>query len=85
MMEPLTSLLIREFVISAAAAGKLSRSLDQVARVLRKHLQPEVDWATMALNKGESGTEKERAQSELPFLPGPSEDPFGPDLQKDAD
>ncbi len=55
--EPITSLLIRETTIAASAAGKLSRALWQISRVLREHLQPEVDCDKMAINKGKSGAE----------------------------
>ncbi len=55
--EPITSLLIRETTIAAAAAGKLSRALWQISRVLRKHLQPDVDCAKDGYQQGKSGAE----------------------------
>ena len=57
MSEPLTSLLIRETSIAASAAGKLSGALWQISRVLREHLQPDVDCDKMAINKGGLGQE----------------------------
>ncbi len=71
-VEPLTSLLIRETSIAASAAGKLSRALWQISRVLREHLQPDVDYDKMAINKGRSGAESDEAASLL--------DPFQADL-----
>jgi hypothetical protein len=81
--EPLTSLLIREVTIAAAAAGKLSGALWQMGRVLRTHLQPDVECDKMAINKGRSGTEKAEAQTEAPSLPLFPEEPVS--LQKDYD
>ena len=68
--EPLTSLLIRECAIAASAAGKLSGALWQISRVLREHLQPDVKYDKMALNKGRSGTETAPSTEGAPFLPG---------------
>ncbi len=71
--EPLTSLLVRETAIAAAASGKLSRALWQISRVLKEHLQPDVECAKMAINKERSGAESED-------VAGPLTDPFQADL-----
>ncbi len=74
-MEPLTSLLIRETTIAAAAAGKLSGALWQISRVLRRHLQPDVECAKDGSQQGLSGAESGRASGEtlpLPSLEEPS-------------
>ncbi len=71
MAEPLTSLLIRELTIAAGAAGKLARCLDEMARVLRLHLQPDVESATRAINTGKSGAEESRSSGPAPLLPFP--------------
>ncbi len=84
MNEPLTSLLIREAVIAASAAGKLSRALWQVARVLREHLQPEINNARLATNKGESGDEELLEAASLPGQARP-DDPFQADLWRSHD
>ena len=47
MVEPLTSLLIRELRISARKFGQIARSMDEMARALRLHLQPDVEKAMM--------------------------------------
>jgi len=79
-MEPLTSLLIRETTIAAGAAGKLSRALWEISRVLRQHLQPDVNYDKMAINKGRSGAEKvetpveTRSQPTLDFGSGNERD-----------
>ncbi len=70
--EPLTSLLIRETSIAARAAAKLSDALWRISRVLREHLQPELNNARMAINKGKSGAESDEAASQA--------DPFPADL-----
>ncbi len=75
--EPFTSLLIRETTIAASAAGKLSGALWQISRVLREHLQPDVNNARMAINKGQSGAESDGAASQL--------DPFQADLFEGSD
>ena len=79
-IEPLTSLLIRETTIAAAAAGKLSRALWQISRVLREHLQPDVECAKTAVNKGRSGAESDGAAG-LPVF----SDPFQADLFEGVD
>ena len=68
--EPLTSLLIRETVIAARAAGKLSEALWQISRVLRVHLQPELERAMTTVNKGRSGAESDGAAG-LPVFADP--------------
>ena len=79
MSEPLTSLLIRECTIAAAAAGKLSGALWQISRVLRRHLQPDVEYAKMAINKERSGAESDGAGSL------PDADPFQANLFEGRD
>ncbi len=71
-MEPLTSLMIRELRILARDFGRASRGFDEMARALRKHLQPEIESARMALNEEEVGTDPSRAQGEALSLPFPS-------------
>ena len=71
MAEPLTSLLIRETAIAAGAAGKLSRALWEISRVLRQHLQPGVGCDKMAINKGRSGTETADSPEDAPSLTEP--------------
>ena len=78
--EPLTSLLIRETAIAAGAAGKLSRALWEISRVLRKHLQPDVECVKMAINEGGLGAEisddpsSRRSQPSLDFGSGNERD-----------
>ncbi len=72
-MEPLTSLLIRETTIAAGAAGKLSRALWEISRVLRLHLQPDVENATRAINKGRSGAEEAETPVDARSLPAPEQ------------
>ena len=79
-LEPITSLLIRETSIAAAASGKLSRALWEISRVLRLHLQPDVKYDKMAINKGRSGAER----SEAGPLTAPA-DPFQADLFEGSD
>ena len=67
--EPLTSLLRRELAIAASGAGKLSRALWEMNRVLRDALQPDVKDDKMALNEEESGTETRNPSGVTPFLP----------------
>ncbi len=67
--EPLTSLLIRETTIAAQAAGKLSGALWQISRVLRKHLQPEMDYDKMTINKGKSGEAKRTLPTQSSLFP----------------
>ncbi len=80
MAEPLTSLLIRETSIAASAAGKLSRALWEISRVLRKHLQPDVENAIELstrerLGQENSETPVERlSQPSLVFGSGSLED-----------
>ena len=73
----MTSLLIRETTIAAGAAGKLSRALDEVARVLRQHLRDLGGYDKMASNKGRSGAEQSEAASLT--------DPFQADLFEGRD
>jgi len=79
-VEPLTSLLIRECAIAAQAAGKLSGALWQISRVLREHLQPDVEYDRMTINKGRSGAEisddpsARRSQPSLDFGTGNERD-----------
>ena len=70
MIEPLTSLLRRELAIAASGAGKLSRALWEMNRVLRQHLQPDVECDKMAINKGRSGAETSIPSGDAPLLPG---------------
>ncbi len=84
-IEPLTSLLRRECAIAAAGAGKLSGALWEMNRVLRQHLQPQLDYAKTTVNKGRSGAESERVQGELPLLPSPPSADFGSGNEKDYD
>ncbi len=71
MTEPLTSLLRRECAIAAAGAGKLSRALWEMNRVLQVHLQPDVDCAKTSVN--EEGRERKTAETpvDAPLLPFP--------------
>ena len=82
-MEPLTSLLIRETSIAAGAAGKLSRALWEISRVLRSHLQPGVEYDKMAINKGRSGAETDETPVESRSQPSLFEEPES--LRKDYD
>ncbi len=71
VVEPLTSLLIRELRIMSAKFGQVSRCADEMARALRLHLQSDVNNARMAPNKGQSGAEAaDDPQSDAPLLPG---------------
>jgi hypothetical protein len=79
-LEPITSLLIREVSIAASASGKLSRSLWEISRVLRQHLQPDVKCGKMALTRERSGAE----QSEAGPLTALA-DPFQADLFEGSD
>jgi hypothetical protein len=81
-MEPFTSLLIRETSIAAGAAGKLSRALWEISRVLRRHLQPDVECAKDGYQQGESGAESSEVSDRAPLLPFPD---FGSGNEKDYD
>ncbi len=80
--EPLTSILRRELAILAAGAGKMCGAAWEMNRALRKHLQPDVESAKMAINKGRSGAENSRASGEAPLLPYPD---FGTGNAEDYD
>ncbi len=85
--EPITSLLIRETTIAASAAGKLSGALWQISRVLRKHLQPDVDCAIDGYQQGKSGAEaggRSGTPAVVDSVSAPG-DPFGPQLEFDYD
>ncbi len=82
MAEPLTSLLIRETSIAAAAAGKLSGALWQISRVLREHLQPDVECAKDGYQQGEVGDRKRSASGATLSLPFPD---FGSGNERDYD
>ncbi len=86
-VEPLTSLLIRECVIAASAAGKLSGALWQISRVLRKHLQPDVECAKDGYQQGKSGAEAgghSGTPAVVDSVSAPA-DPFGVNLEFDYD
>jgi hypothetical protein len=78
--ETLTSLLLREVTIAASGAGKLSRALWEVSRVLREHLRVDAKYDKMAINKGRSGAETDetpvesRSQPSLDFGSGNERD-----------
>ncbi len=81
--EPITSILRRELIIAAAASGKLSRCFDEMARALRKHLQPELDCAKDGYQQGEVGSEAS-VRSGKPATSGP-DDPFQANLWESYD
>ncbi len=74
MIEPLTSLLQREFVILAKNYGELSRTSSQIGRLL---LRLRAEYGTLEANKGKSGTNGS--------LSLPSSDPFQFPLDGDHD
>ena len=67
MLEPLTSILLREVTILAKKFGDSSRCCWEIRRALLQH-RGECD--KMAINKGESGAESDGAAS----LPGSASD-----------
>ncbi len=81
-IEPLTSLLICEVTIAASAAGKLSGALWQMGRVLRKHLQPDVEDVMTSVNKGRSGAVEVEPTGETLRLPSLNEPSY---LRKEYD
>jgi len=82
MPEPLTSILIRELTILGRDFGRASRGCWEISRALRQALQPDVTYARMAPNKGQSGAEKSAVSDSAPLLPYPE---FGSGSEEDYD